>query len=367
VAQPRQALAIRIASLLFAAVVWGQPQDAALEVGELQKATRLNPADAEAHARLGLVYRRLGRLPEAIESLDRARRLDPKLPRVNVLLAFAYMDAGRCPDAIPLLAADFDADPKPPVRLVVGRRLAECSLAAGEQERALAVVEKLRQIAPDDPEVLQLALRVYMTSWNGAFQRLLTKAPDSYQAREIMAESLEAQQRFAEAANEYRQILKTEPRLAGLHYKLGRMILRSETSSEADEKALAEFRQELEIQPANVAALAEIGEIHLKGSRIEEASRSFSQAVKLQPGYVPARVGLAKVLLAAKQWPEALEHLEAAAKLAPQDEAVHYNLMIAYRGLERPADAKRAFDTFQRLKRQNQQNRPTFLLGAPPQ
>src|SRR5439155_7786829 len=153
-------------------------------------------------ARLGLVYRKLGMPREAIESLERARRLDPKLPRLGVLLALSYIDAGRCRDAIPLLAAEFDLERESSVRSVVGQRLAQCYLLTGDEGPALPVIETLRQIAPDDPDVLQLALRVYINRWNGAFQRLLSKAPDLHQARQILAEGLESQERFAEAANQ---------------------------------------------------------------------------------------------------------------------------------------------------------------------
>src|SRR5213593_294136 len=75
---------------------------------ELQEAVRLNPAEPEAHGRLGIVYRRLGMTAEAIESLKRALELDPN-PRVQVLLAYSYMDAVRYRDAAPLLAASFEA------------------------------------------------------------------------------------------------------------------------------------------------------------------------------------------------------------------------------------------------------------------
>jgi Flp pilus assembly protein TadD len=66
-------------------------------------------------------------------------------------------------------------------------------------------------------------------------------------------------------------------------------------------------------------------------------------------------MGLAKVMIAEKQWSKALEQLEAAAKIAPQDPAVHYNLMLAYRGLGRAAEAKQAFENFERLKKSKPQ------------
>jgi tetratricopeptide (TPR) repeat protein len=327
---------------------------------ELQEAVRLNPMSAEAHARLGMVYRKLGMAAQAAESLERSVRLEPD-PRVKVLLAFSYKETGRYRDAIPLLEASFESEQKDSLRSAIGQHLVECHLSVGGNEQALAVVQKLRQIAPDDPGVLYLSSKVYLTLWNGAFQRMVAKAPDSYQVHLIRAEALEAQEKFAEAAAEYRQILKVAPQTAGIHYRLARTILRSGSSADVDQEALAEFRKELEINPGDVHAIAGMGEIHLGRNRLDEATRSFQQAVSLQPGYVPARIGLAKVLIAEKQWSKALEHLEAASKQAPDEEAVIYNLMIVYRGLGRSEDARRAFDQFQRLK---EQNRPKV---APPQ
>jgi DNA-binding SARP family transcriptional activator len=92
----------------------------------------------------------------------------------------------------------------------------------------------------------------------------------------------------------------------------------------------------------------------------------LQQALSFQPEYAPARVALAKILIAEKQWSKALEHLEAASKLAPDEEAVAYNLMIVYRGLGRSADAKRSFDTFQRLKERNRQGPSPALKAVPP-
>lgn len=341
--------------LLSAALLWSQAQ-ADLEAArkEFEEVVRLDPKAAEAHARLGMVYRRLGMAAEAITSLERAQQLEPN-NRLRVLLAFAYMDSGRYRDAAPLLAASFESEPKDAVRSSIGQRLVECYLALGDNEQALAAVQKLRQIAPDDPGVLYLSAKVYMNLWNGAFQRMLAKAPDSYQVRLIRAEALESQEKFAEATAEYRQLVKIAPSVVGIHYRLGVMIVRSQPGANADEEALGAFRKELEINPADVRALVEIGEIHLSRDRRPDATHSFERALMMQPGYVPARVGLAKVLIAEKQWPKALEHLEAAAKMAPDDEAVAYNLMIVYRALGRMDDAKRASDRFQQLRQQKQQ------------
>lgn len=350
-----------LASLLGAALLWGQSSESEIRAHRDQAEKALQQGDvrgaAEAQARLGMLYRRLGKLPEAVESFQRALRLEPTLPRVNVLLGFAYLDSGKYQEAKRLLAASFEEEQQQPVRLVVGQRLVECYLATGEQDQALAVVQKLRQMAPDDADVLYLASKTYMSAWNGAFQRLLARAPGSYQVRLIQAEALEAQERFREAAEEYRHAVKLAPQAPGLHYRLARMVLRSD-AADGDQKALEELGQQLAINPLDAPSWAESGEIHLRAGRLGEASGSFSRALKVQPGYVPARLGLAKVLIARQQWSQALEYLDAAARGAPEEEAIAYHRMLAYRGLGQTAEAKEAFETFQRLKQQK---------GRPPQ
>ncbi|MCI0409874.1 MAG: tetratricopeptide repeat protein [Acidobacteria bacterium] len=321
---------------------------------EFRRALELNPSDAETHGRLGMVYRRMRMLPEAIASMETALRLDPTLPRLKILLGISFHEAGRCRDAIPLLSESFQTEREPRMRSVAGQRLAECYLMISDTQTALPVIQLLRKDFADDPAILRLALQVYMSLWNNAYQEMMTKAPGSVQARQILAEGLEAQERFREAAAEYEQILKIEPGHPGIHYQLGRMLLRAEATAAGLDKAAAEFRKELEIRPGHVGSMIEIGEIEFKKGRLADASAAFSQALGIEAGSMPARLGLAKVRIAEKQWAKALEQLEMVRKVAPEDEAMAYNLMITYRALGRTEEAKAAFELVERLKKRRQ-------------
>ena len=334
-------------------------------IEQLQEAVRVDPSDAESHGRLGIALRKAGRLPDAAASLNRAVELSAD-SRLKVLLAFTYAELGQCGNAVPLLRDSFEGEQKDPIKLAIGQRLVECNLTMGVPESALQYVQALRRIAPDNPNVLYLASKVYMSMWNGAFQTLLIKAPNSHHVRLIQAEALEAQDRFGEAAHEYRTVLKIEPQLTDIRYRLGRALLLSQPDGKADAEAQAEFRKVLEANPAHAAALMDLGDIHLKNGQREEASKLFTKAIEVQPGAVPARVGLAKVYIADKQWPKALEQLEAAARIAPDEEGVQYNLMLAYRGLGRAAEARQALETFERLKKQKKQQGAAFLKSSQP-
>jgi tetratricopeptide (TPR) repeat protein len=322
------------------------------DLSALQQAVRSNPSDPETHARLGMLYRRMGRLGESAASLEQSMRLKQD-PRVGVILAFTYMESARHGDAIPLLSAAFESGLPENIKGIAGQRLVECYLATGGEQHALPVLEKLRRTTAEDPNVLYLASKLYMNLWNSAFALLVAKAPNSYQAHLIQAEALEAQERFAEAAHEYRQILTIAPEVRGMHYRLGGALLRS-GSADAESSALAEFRKEIESNPGDVASLVKIGEIQLKRGQRDEAIQLFSDALKANGQYFPARIALAKALIVGSKWSEALGHLEVAAKLDPADEATQYNLMLVYRGLGREDLAKKAADNFQNLRRLRQ-------------
>ena len=338
-----------------------QRREMQLAIEEFRKAIAIDPAQAEVHARLGIVYQDLGQLAEAAVAFEEALKLSPNFPGVGLLLAFTYQGLGKNREAMPYLAKALETETELPVRVLAGQRLVEACFAAGDSEQGLAVVQKLRKLAPDDPDVLYTASKVYANLWNGAVESLVNGAPGSYRVHQVFAEVFEAQDRFADAAKEYRQILQMQPNLPGAHYRLGRMILRAADTPENDRKALLEFRKELETTPFDVSSHVEIGEIHLRAQALDEAEKSFSRALKLQPDSVPALVGRAKVFLARKQEQKALDELEHAVRLAPGDESIQYNLMLAYRGLKRPADAQRAYAEFQKIKTGREQKQSSIL------
>ena len=103
------------------------------------------------------------------------------------------------------------------MRLVVGQRLVECLFNTGGEEEALEVVGKLRRLKPDDPDILYLASKTYANLWSATVQRLLERSADSYRAHQILAEVLETQEKFTEAASEYRTILRLQPQMPGFH------------------------------------------------------------------------------------------------------------------------------------------------------
>jgi tetratricopeptide (TPR) repeat protein len=368
-----------IVGALLAALVWAESKETIsaqhlrlgieaqqrgnlqVAIEEFRQSTEADPSRAEAHARLGMAYQSAGMLPQAASALEQALKLDPNLPGVGVLLAFTYQTMGSGEKALPYLAKAFASERDVQVRLLVGQRLVDLYFGAGDSEHGLEIVEKLRHLAPKDPAVLYTASKAYANLWNSTVELLVNTAPDSYRVHQVFAEVFEAQDRFADAAKEYRQIIRMEPNLPGAHYRLGRMILRSGDDAENDQKALGEFRRELEIQPEDVPTYIEIGELDLRAQRLDQAEKDFSHALGIQPANVRGMVGLGNVYLARKQYAQALEQLQPAARIAPEDSSIHYSMMLAYRSLGRAADAQIEYKEFQKLKTEEQQRQSSLL------
>ena len=330
-----------------------QSQDWPAAAAEYQAAIQLDPANASAYARLGIAYQRLGRLESSARSLEKALKLKPGMPDVDVLLAFVDIRLRQYQKAIPLLRqAVSSTHDDLPLRLAGGERLVDLYFMQGEDDEGIKTVQELRRLAPDDPDVLYTASRAYSSVWKNVVERLYAKDPNSYRTHQVLAEAAAAKGDDAEAAKEYRIVVKMAPQLPGAHYQLGRMILQSERTAQGSQKARNEFLEELKIDPNDAPSDEQIGELDLEQHSLDGAKMRFAKAVQLDPSYVDAHLGLGKVFLQMKQFSNAGDQFEQATRLAPDNPTAFYELMIADRALGRSNEASAALASFERLRKQ---------------
>src|SRR5262249_53341277 len=155
---------------------------------------------------------------------------------------------------------------------------------------------------------------------------------------ELQAETLESQEKWAEAAKIYREILERHPDLRGMHYKIGRAVISEESATSAEE-ARKEFERELEIDPGNAPAEFWLGEIARRQGQWDAAIRHFASAAKLNRNFGDALLALGSAYNSAGRHAEAIPPLEQYVKMAPQALAGHYQLYIAYVRTGRSADS----------------------------
>jgi tetratricopeptide (TPR) repeat protein len=287
--------------------------------------------------------------------------------------ALKLVESGRCVDALPILkratARVKDQDLKLKARLAT----LKCAMTMDNRAEVMDTLQALSREFPKDPDVLYMSTHALSDLATRVAADLARTAPQSYQAHELNAESLELQGRWEEAAKEYEGILQRHPNLPGIHFRLARLLLSKPNpgpTMAAD--AQKQLDAELKINPNNPPAEYILGEIARQNQDWDQAVEHFSRAAKLDPSFGDAFLGMGISLVAARKFSDAVTPLESAAKLQPGNPTAHYNLATAYSRIGRKMDAGREFAIHRQLtggaQNQSQANQsPSAQPQAPPQ
>lgn len=250
--------------------------------------------------------------------------------------------AGHCKEALSALKTNANGESR--LRRDVGLAGVRCSSLSNQPGLVADFLRLLNQEFPSDPDVLYVSVHAYSDLSDRSAKHLAQAAPQSYQAHELNAEALEMQGKWDQATAEYRAVLKQNPELPGIHFRLGRILL-SKPNPPADvaDQAKKEFEAELKIDPSNAGAEYVLGELARQNQQWDEAAHHFSRASSLDAGFGDAFLGLGESLIAAKKFAEAISPLETAVKLEPANPATHYNLATAYSRTGKKAEADKEF------------------------
>lgn len=309
--------------------------------------SRSHPDIAEIHATIGVIYFQQGVYPEALQHLDEAKRLKPALPKLDGLIAMSQAELGDYKQALPKLEETFRTAQDEPVKRMSGLELERAYTALQQDSKAVEVALELQRLFPSDPEVLYHNERIFGNFAFLTVQKLATVAPNSIWRQQADAEEEESEGSFDQAIASYRQILVLDPTHRGIHYRIGRCLRERERHTHHPEdliNAMAEFQQELKLNPDNANASYEIGEIHRLAGENDSAKTYFEAALKIYPDFPEANLGLGTVLASMGQPAKALPYLKAAIANDPSDDASWYRLSLAERSLghktEQEADMK---------------------------
>jgi tetratricopeptide (TPR) repeat protein len=259
-----------------------------------------------------------------------ANSQSPPAAASAVQRALAQAEKGYCKESLPTLRGAMHGLPDKKMQYQVGMATARCAMGAGDGTVLIEALLLLRTQFPQDPEVLYTSAQFFSSLANQAAQELVTFAPDSYQAGKLNAESLESQQRWDEAEAAYRKILERHPKAPEIHFRIARILLDRSATPETAEKARAELRQELEVNPKSAAAEFVLGEVARRSGQWDEAIPHFMRASKLDVGFAEAYLALGMSLSSAGKHAEAIAPLEQYVKMVPEDPAGHYQLAMAY-------------------------------------
>ena len=213
-----------------------------------------------------------------------------------------------------------------------------------QYEQALETLGEFAAEGNDNPRVIEAmgiaTLRMPM---------LPTETPADRREMILMAgraSYLMATRNTAAAERAFEQLATRYPETPNVHYAYGVFLLQ-----EKGEKAIEEFKRELQLQPEHPWSLVQMAFEYLKQGEAAAAVPVAKQAVAAAPNAFPARKALGQALLDSGDVEGAIRELQMGLKLAPDSPGLHFTIARAYQRAGRLEDAAREREEFTRLDR----------------
>jgi cytochrome c-type biogenesis protein CcmH/NrfG len=212
-------------------------------------------------------------------------------------------------------------------------------------DKALSIVSKLQQLAPQNPQILLVSYQISRQMMDQSLLDMLVAAPDSAEMHMIMASELGRQGDHANAIAHYREAIRLNPALPGAHFQLAEQ-LRTSSDPALNAQAEGEYKAALKVNRYDELSWRQLGGIMAAKGDFKAAEDDYKNALALQSKDSDAETGLAIVLISTNQTNEALPLLESAVRDDPTNIVAHYRLSILYRRAGRIADSQHEMDTF---------------------
>jgi len=156
----------------------------------------------------------------------------------------------------------------------------------------------------------------------------------------------------AAAGKAFEALVIRYPETANVHYANGVYLL-----LEQPDKAIEEFKKELELQPGHPASLMQIAFEYLKRGDAKTALPWAKQAVDAAPKDFATHKALGQALLETDDVNGAIAELQTGVTLAPESPGLHFQLAKAYQKAGRLEEATKEREEFTRLDRMARENR----------
>ena len=320
-----------------------------LAIPEFRAIVDLDQNNVDALGNLGVLLFFQGDYAQAIPPLRAALKLQPILWKIRALLGMAEKRTGNYSQARVDLERAFPKIQEEKIKIEAGMELIELYSATGDLDKAATVVDGLGGLYPTNPQVQYTSYRIHSDLAAQAMLSLSMVAPKSALMHQVVAHELAKQGDTAGAIRNYREALKIDPQLPGLHFELAEMLNASGTEDGRAE-AKKEYEAALAVNKFDAKSEYKLGEIAYRQGDLKESFTHYSRAVQLQPNDADANLGLAKALVEMKEPQKAQAVLEHALQIDPTSAVGHFRLGMLYRQAGRTADAERELQAYQKYK-----------------
>jgi tetratricopeptide (TPR) repeat protein len=342
--------------------VWfAQRDDLKCSVEAFQEALRLEPHSAEAHFDLGLVRQRQEQTGAATREFQLALQYDPELLPARCALGSALADPAAA-------EAEFRKALAVNPQLVCALDgLAQVLLNGGRYDAALESWRQAVRIQPDAPDLqLALATATYKAAKarqadglppvDGAgvvdairlFTELLSKHPGMTAAHFTLANIFANEQRFREAADEYRVVV----RQASTNDPTNTVALAAEVKALVDvtayTEAFAPAHDYVRQKPDDPSGHVLLGMVYRGLGDYSKAEPELALGAAKEPNDFEARYQLGFVLAKLGKPDEALLQLRKAVALNPGDKSAQFQLAAVLRTLGQNQEANQIVEQFRK-------------------
>lgn len=320
-----------------------------LAIPELKAVVALAPDNLEAQANLGVLLYFQGQYRDANQALRKALALHPGIPRLQALLGMSEVRSGEPAQAAQDLSAALPALDDKKIALEAGMALVHLDQEEGRLAEAAEVVHRLRQLSPENPELLYVAYRLYSDLADEATLRLLLVAPDSAQMHAVIAHIDVKQGNDQAAITQYRKALALEPDLPGAEDEMAH-LLQNANDIKQQQEAASIYEAALRANPYDVPSYIALGDMNLIQGNLKQAQSYYQHALKIDPESAEANFGLAKALIDGNQIKEALPLLEKSIELDPTNASARFHLAMIDRRMGNEKAAREQLQVFQKLR-----------------
>jgi tetratricopeptide (TPR) repeat protein len=255
-------------------------------------------------------YRRNYRMPEALRTLDTWLHFEPENAHVYYLRGEVHRQVGALNRAREEFRRVVELDPE---HREARRHLASCLVQVGRYQEAAEHLDGLLRQTPHDPDLLTLKARSQYDLGErqeaiGLLEVALQHHPDDGPALRERARIALAAEQFVEAEQWYRRTLDVLPNNYEARWGLYQSLQSQEKTAEADAE-LAKAQQlknsyeriheiqtnEMTKRPTDPALQAELGEMLLRTGRSDSAEYWLLNALQLDPKLPEAHAALARL------------------------------------------------------------------------
>jgi tetratricopeptide (TPR) repeat protein len=289
----------------------GKYEDA---IAQLQDLKTRNPNLRGVSHELGAANYTKGDYIKATDFLRQALDEDPNDNEAVQLLGLSYYLSGRPADAIPNLEKVQSWYPRANVNAAY--ILGMCYMQTHDYEKARKAFARMYDVPQD------------------------SAASYLFTARMLL------RQEFEPVAEEYAQkAVALDPKLPHAHFLLGELHMFKSRIPEA----IAEFNEELIINPGDAATYYKLGDAYSRVQKYEEAEQVLQRSIWLDATSTGPYILMGKVLAKKGEGQLAVRALQHALSMDPNNSVAHHLLGQTYRDLGRAEDAEKELKLAEQL------------------